>query len=159
MAGPWIEPVAGPWIEPVAGPFPEPQVRDSRKAGGSLVCIRPGEAVITSGHRLPNPWVNHCLGHVCGQDQPAGEFLASCYREALRLAEAPSLRSLAFPSLCTRAFGYPMEEAARITLATFMKRLSHLQRVWRIRLVPFDIEAPRVHRRALVGMAGAEAGP
>jgi hypothetical protein len=52
-----------------------------------LAPIRPGQAVITSGHRLPNRHVIHCLGPVYGVDRPGSDLLASCYREALRLAE------------------------------------------------------------------------
>jgi O-acetyl-ADP-ribose deacetylase len=126
--------------------------------GRPLAPIRTGQAVITSGHRLPNPWVIHCLGPVFGRDEPGDELLASCYREALRLAEARQLRSLAFPALSTGAFGYPWEEAARVALATVLERLAHLRWVRRIRFVLFDVEALRVHRRVLDQLAGEVEG-
>jgi O-acetyl-ADP-ribose deacetylase len=126
--------------------------------GRPLAPIRPGEAVVTSGHRLPNPWVIHCLGPVFGRDEPADELLASCYREALRLAEVHELRSVAFPALSTGAFGYPMEDAARVALATILARLPHLRWVGRIRFVLFDVDSLQVHRRVLDELAGEADG-
>src|SRR6056297_3607411 len=49
--------------------------------------IKPGEAVISGGHNLPNSYVIHCLGPVYGRDKPEEELLANCYRRALELAE------------------------------------------------------------------------
>lgn len=48
-----------------------------------LAPIRPGQALITGAYALPNRYVIHCLGPVCGRDEPAHELLASCYRGAL----------------------------------------------------------------------------
>ena len=117
--------------------------------GRSLAPIRPGQAVITSGHRLPNPWVIHGLGPVYGRDRPEDELLASCYREALRIAEDRDLESVAFPSLSTGAFGYPMDEAARVALRTVLDALPGLRSVRRIRFVLYDRGALRAHRDAL----------
>jgi O-acetyl-ADP-ribose deacetylase (regulator of RNase III) len=100
-----------------------------------LAPIRPGQAVITGAHRLPNRRVIHCLGPVYGHDEPADALLASCYREALRLAEQDGLASVAFPAISTGAFGYPMEPAARVALGTLIAEAPHLRRVNRIRLV------------------------
>ena len=80
-----------------------------------LAPIRPGEAVITSGCNLPNKHVIHCLGPIYGIDRPEDQLLASCYRNALGLAEANGLRSIAFPAISTGAFGYPLESAARVS--------------------------------------------
>ena len=82
-----------------------------------LAPIRPGEAVITSGCNLPNKHVIHCLGPVYGIDKPEENLLANCYRNALGLAEANGLHSIAFPAISTGAFGYPLESAARVTFA------------------------------------------
>jgi O-acetyl-ADP-ribose deacetylase (regulator of RNase III) len=125
-----------------AGPGLE---EESRK----LAPIRPGTAVMTSGHALPNPHVIHCLGPVYGRDEPSDELLASCYREALRLAEEHRLRSIAFPALSTGAFGYPMESAARIALRTVIEEAQRLESVRRIRFVLFDQVALDTHRRVL----------
>lgn len=119
-----------------------------------LAPIRPGQAVLTSGHDLPNPFVIHCLGPVHGIDEPADELLASCYREALRLAEGKELRSVAFPAISTGAFGYPMEEAAEVALGTVVETIPSLQSVRRIRFVLRDPRALAIHVRVLRGLAG-----
>lgn len=131
-----------------AGPGLEEETRP-------LAPIRPGEAVITSGHRLPNPHVIHCLGPVYGVDEPADALLASCYREALELAEEAGLRSVAFPAISTGAFGYPMEPAARIALRTVAARAPALESVERIRFVLHDEAALEVHARVLDEIVGS----
>jgi O-acetyl-ADP-ribose deacetylase (regulator of RNase III) len=120
--------------------------------GRPLAPIRPGEAVITSGHRLPNPWVIHCLGPVYGRDRPEAELLASCYREALRLAEERKLRSIAFPALSTGIFGYPAEDAARVALGTVLSVAPGLASVRRVRFVLWNEAAFDVHSRALAAL-------
>lgn len=129
-----------------AGPGLEEETRP-------LAPIRPGQAVITSGHRLPNPFVIHCLGPVYGRDEPSNELLASCYREALRLAEENGLRSIAFPAISTGAFGYPMESGARIALETVAAEAERLTTVRTIRFVLYDQHALDVHRSALERLA------
>ncbi len=114
-----------------------------------LAPIEPGEAVITGGHDLPNPHVIHCLGPVYGEDEPADELLASCYREALRLAEEEGLGSVAFPALSTGAFGYPMDEAARVALGAVWELAPALESVGRIRFTLFGERALTAHEEAL----------
>ncbi len=118
--------------------------------------IRPGEAVITSGHDLPNPHVIHCLGPVYGEDEPADELLASCYREALALAEENGLETVAFPAISTGAFGYPLEAAARVALATVLDEISDLDSVGRIRFVLYDSRALDVHERVLTELTSGD---
>jgi O-acetyl-ADP-ribose deacetylase len=102
-----------------------------------LAPIAPGQAVITGGHRLPNPYVIHCLGPVYGRDLPSDRLLADCYRNALRLADEKGLRSVAFPAISTGVFGYPKEEAARIGVSTVREVAPTLRHVWRVRFVLF----------------------
>lgn len=120
--------------------------------GRPLAPIQPGEAVITSGHRLPNAHVIHCLGPVYGMDEPADELLASCYRNALELAEEHEIASVAFPALSTGAFGYPMEPAAHVALRTVTDAMPHLEHVRRIRFVLHDGRALDVHQRVLAAL-------
>ena len=122
--------------------------------GRSLAPIAPGEAVITTGHNLPNPWVIHCLGPVYGQDRPEARLLASCYREALRIAEAKEVRSVASPAISTGAFGYPMEPAARIALKTVLEMAPKLSSVRCVRFVLYDLRALQIHRQVLEEYAG-----
>ena len=115
----------------------------------SLAPIRPGIAVITSAHDLPNEYVIHCLGPVYGQDEPSEQFLKDCYRNALLLAEENGIRSVAFPSISTGIFGYPMREAADIALRTVVESSTSLKGVARVRFVLFGEEALRTHEAAL----------
>nr|WP_231699388.1 macro domain-containing protein [Limnochorda pilosa] len=119
-----------------------------------LAPIRPGQAVITGGHDLPNRYVIHCLGPVYGVDEPAAELLAACYRNALRLAEERGIDSVAFPALSTGAFGYPLEEAARVALKTVTEEAPRLRSVRRIRFVLWGAEALSVHEAVLARLAG-----
>lgn len=86
---------------------------ECRTLGGCAV----GEAKVTRGYRLPARFVIHTVGPVwCGSDQHEGELLARCYRSCLRLAAEHGLRSLAFPSISTGAYGFPVTRAAPIAL-------------------------------------------
>lgn len=122
-----------------------------------LAPIRPGQAVLTSGHRLPNPFVIHCLGPVYGVDEPAAELLASCYRESLRLADERRLGSVAFPAISTGAFGYPIEAAARVALETVAALVPSLTSVRHVRFVLHDDRALEAHRSILRAIAEGEA--
>ena len=85
---------------------------------GPLAPIRTGNAVITGAHKLPNKFVIHCLGPVYGIDRPEARLLGSCYRSALNLAETHGLSSIAFPAISTGIFGYPLREAAEVSVRT-----------------------------------------
>lgn len=129
-------------IHRAAGPGLEEECRP-------LAPIAPGEAVITGAHALPNGYVIHCLGPVYGRDEPAAELLASCYRNALRLAEQNRIGSIAFPAISAGAFGYPLEAAARVALETVMGELAGLSSVKVIRFVLFDAKGLEAHERVL----------
>ena len=107
--------------------------------------IQPGKAVITTGHKLPNQYVIHCLGPVYGVDEPAAQILAECYQTALHLAEKNMIDSIGFPAISTGVFGYPMEAAAEVALKTIMQTAPALRHVKRVRLVLFSTEALRIH--------------
>jgi len=81
-----------------------------------LAPIKTGEAVITNAHGLPNKYIIHCLGPIYGIDKPEEKLLASCYRAALNLAETYGLKSIAYPAISTGIFGYPLREAAEVSL-------------------------------------------
>lgn len=100
--------------------------------------IQPGEAVITSAYDLPNEYVIHCLGPRYGIDTPESKLLSSCYENALSLAEDTHICSLAFPAISAGAFGYPIEDAARIALATIQRHTSQLQHLELIRFVLYS---------------------
>ncbi|HEV2438807.1 MAG TPA: macro domain-containing protein [bacterium] len=129
-------------IHRAAGPGLEAECRP-------LAPIRPGHAVITGAHNLPNRHVIHCLGPVYGQDEPAGALLAACYRNALALAERHEVTSVAFPAISTGAFGYPMEAAARVALRTVIEEIPRLASVEHIRFVLHGAEDQAIHARVL----------
>lgn len=114
-----------------------------------LAPIQPGEAVITGAHNLPNRHVIHCLGPVYGVDEPSDGLLASCYRNAVQLAEQHGITSIAFPAISTGAFGYPMEPAARVALTTILDQLPQLSSVRHMRMVLYSQRALEIHRRVL----------
>jgi O-acetyl-ADP-ribose deacetylase len=129
-----------------AGPGLEEEARP-------LAPISPGQAVLTSGHRLPNAYVIHCLGPVNGRDEPSDALLGACYAGALELAEHAGLRSVAFPAISTGAFGYPMDRAAEIALRTVAGIAPGLQTVRCIRFVLYDRDALGTHARVLEEIA------
>jgi len=114
-----------------------------------LAPIKPGQAVITSAHKLPNRFVIHCLGPVYGVDKPSDRLLADCYRNALKLADRYEISSIAFPAISTGAFGYPVREAAEEACRAIVETIPALKSVKRIRFVLRDAEPVRVHEEAL----------
>jgi O-acetyl-ADP-ribose deacetylase len=117
-----------------------------------LAPIRPGEAVITGGHDLPNRHVIHTLGPVYGQDRPESELLAACYRNSLRLADEHGIDSVAFPAISTGIFGYPVEEAAEVALRTVLEEAEKLENVRLVRFVLFGERDSEVHENVLIGL-------
>jgi O-acetyl-ADP-ribose deacetylase (regulator of RNase III) len=114
----------------------------------------PGEAVVTGGGRLPARFVIHTVGPVWrGGDQGEPAILASCYRNALRLAAEKGLRSVAFPSIATGAYGYPVGKAAAVALSTVATFLAEEKGAPpRVRFVLFDEETLRAYRESLASL-------
>jgi O-acetyl-ADP-ribose deacetylase (regulator of RNase III) len=80
---------------------------------------RTGDAKLTPGFRLPACYVIHTVGPVWhGGNHGEAGLLASCYRRSLEVAAQHGVRTLAFPSISTGAYGYPFERAAEIAVAT-----------------------------------------
>ncbi len=111
--------------------------------------IEPGQAVISSGQQLPNPYVIHCLGPIYGRDEPSDELLAACYRNALQRAEEKGIASVAFPAISTGAFGYPLEEAADVAIRTVKEELEKGSGVRTVRFVLFGEKDLNVHADVL----------
>jgi O-acetyl-ADP-ribose deacetylase (regulator of RNase III) len=115
-----------------------------------------GQAKLTKGYRLPASFVIHTVGPVW-RDGKHGEddLLASCYRSSFALVEEHQLRSVAFPSISTGAYGFPMERAARIAATETSRFLARNSTVEKVLLVCFGAEALAIHRQAVAEVFGA----
>ncbi len=122
---------------------------ECRKLGGA----RTGEAKLTRGYRLKAKYVIHAVGPVwTGGSRGEADLLASCYQNALRIADEQRLRSIAFPAISTGAYGYPVEEATRIAVRearAFEKAHPHL----RIAFCCFSPQDAAVYRECLAATA------
>ena len=109
-----------------------------------------GQARITKGYRLPAKWVIHTVGPVWrdgnhGED----EFLASCYRNCFALVRQHGIQTVAFPSISTGAYGFPMERAARIAVMESKIFLRQNPSVEKVVLVCFGKNAFKIHSQAV----------
>lgn len=113
--------------------------------------LPPGEAVITTGGNLPARYVIHTVGPVWrGGGEGEEEILARAYRSSLKLAKEKGLRSVAFPSISTGAYGFPVQRAARVALRTILDFLRANPGAFRlVRMVLWSEEDFRAYREAL----------
>jgi O-acetyl-ADP-ribose deacetylase (regulator of RNase III) len=112
-----------------------------------------GSAVVTTAGILPARWVIHAVGPVW-QGGGAGEReqLASAYRAAMTHAEALGARSVAFPAISCGVYGFPLEEGARIGLATVAEGMQAAHAVKRATFVLYSFDTFEIFRRALAGV-------
>lgn len=117
-----------------------------------------GAAVITGAGRLPARYVIHAVGPIWhgGQHQEA-EHLASAYHESLALAVAQQCQSVAFPSLSTGAYAYPVAQAARTALTTVIAFLRAHQQPSLVRFVLFDQKTYDAYASVLEDVEGTGA--
>ena len=102
-------------IHEAAGPD---LLEECRRLGGCPT----GQAKITRGHKLPARSIIHTVGPIYdGGGYDEANLLASCYRESLRLAMEAGLNSIAFPCISTGVFGYPIEDACDVAIATVVE--------------------------------------
>lgn len=105
-----------------------------------------GQAVATGAGKLPARHVVHVVGPVWDPTQDRSDVLASCYREALRLADELSAASIAFPAVSTGAYRYPLDEAAQVAVRAVRDTETGLEE---IRFVLFTDDALEAFRRAV----------
>jgi O-acetyl-ADP-ribose deacetylase (regulator of RNase III) len=116
-----------------------------------------GQAMITRGYDLPARHVIHAVGpRWRGGGHGEDELLAGCYRTSLALAEEHGLRSIAFPSISTGIYGFPIERAARIALREMLAFLGDSRSVERVLAVCFSESDLDVYRSALEEVAGGD---
>ena len=114
-----------------------------------------GEARITGAGRLPMRHVIHTVGPIwSGGRSGEAELLASAYRSSLALAEQHGVRRLAFPSISTGAYGYPLAPAARIALGTVIDHLRGGSGLAEVTFVLFGADTLAEYQAALAELAG-----
>jgi len=121
-------------------------LEECRRLGGCPT----GEARLTRGGNLKARYVIHTVGPVY-KDGGAreAELLASCYRESLKLASGQGITSVAFPSISTGAYGYPLAAAARIALQAVLTYLAGHAEVKLVRFVLFGRPAYEGYEKTL----------
>jgi len=110
-----------------------------------------GDAKLTRGYRLPAKFVIHTVGpvwHGGGRREP--ELLASCYRRSIEVAAANELRTLAFPSISTGVYGYPIELAADVAVATVRSAMAELATVEDVVFCCFSASDLAVYTKCLL---------
>jgi O-acetyl-ADP-ribose deacetylase (regulator of RNase III) len=108
-----------------------------------------GSAVITSGGNLKAKFVIHAVGPRYSGSPKDAELLSGAYRKSLELCTQNKISSIAFPSISTGVYGYPVEEASRIALKTVMDYLKDHPEIKLVRFVLFDSNTCRVYEEAL----------
>jgi len=124
-------------------------LKECAKIAAEIGQLPAGKAVLTTGGRLPAKYVIHTVGPVYhSAARPPAETLASCYRESIRIADDHGIQSLAFPSISTGAFGYPVHEAAEVAVPATVIALTSATHVAHARFVLFDISTLNAYMRA-----------
>ena len=123
---------------------------ECRRIGGCPT----GEARITTAGRLKAKKVIHAVGPVYRGGERDAELLAGAYRSSLELAGEHGLKSVAFPSISTGAYGYPMREAARVALKTATDYMREHPEIEEVRFVLFGRQAYETYEQVLKQIAG-----
>ena len=98
-----------------------------------------GDAKITKGYKLPAKWVIHAVGPIWhGGDRREDELLAGCYRNSLKLAEKHNIKTIAFPSISTGIYGFPIERAVKIAIREVKNFLEENTSVEKVAFVCFS---------------------
>lgn len=121
-------------------------MEECRKIGGCPT----GCAVITRGGKLKARYVIHAVGPVYhGGNKGEAEDLSGAYLTSLKIATEKGIKSLAFPSISTGAYGYPINEAANLALKTVIDYLRNHPGIELVRFVLFGADAYRTYEIAL----------
>lgn len=109
-----------------------------------------GNAVITTAGRLKARYVIHTVGPIWqGGNNHEPELLASAYRNSLKLAAENEVKTIAFPSISTGVYSYPVENAAVIALKTVANFLKSATSIELVRFVLFDVKTFNAYKKAL----------
>jgi O-acetyl-ADP-ribose deacetylase (regulator of RNase III) len=111
-----------------------------------------GSAVITGGGNLKAKYVIHAVGPRYSGSPKDPELLSGAYRKSLELCSQNKISSIAFPSISTGIYGYPVEEASRIALKTVMDYVKDHPEIKLVRFVLFDSKTFDVYKGSLKEM-------
>jgi len=126
-------------------------LEETRKIGGCPT----GEARVSKGYRLPARHVIHTVGPVwAGGHKNEDSLLANCYRNSLKAAKELKIKSIAFPSISTGAYGFPLERATEIALEETEKFLETDTTLKKVVFVCFGEKALNTYRKAAERMLG-----
>lgn len=109
-----------------------------------------GNAKITKGYKLPAEFVIHTVGPIWqGGSKGEPELLAGCYRNSLKLASENNIKTIAFPSISTGVYGYPIEKASKIALSEIHDYLKNHHEIEKVLVVCFSEEDKLTYLAAL----------
>ncbi|MEA2102614.1 MAG: macro domain-containing protein [Thermodesulfobacteriota bacterium] len=108
-----------------------------------------GQAKISKGYNLPNPYVIHTVGPVYSGSGNDSILLRYCYVNSLMLADQHSIRSIAFPALSTGIFGYPADDAAKVAIEAIAGHLKGDTGIDLVRMVLYDERSYTIHLNIL----------
>ncbi|MGB9639213.1 MAG: macro domain-containing protein [bacterium] len=111
--------------------------------------LKVSECIITNAYNLPNKKVIHVLGPVYNQDKPEDFYLQQAYINCLKLADQEDFKSIAFPSISTGIFGYPIKEASQIAIKTIIQTLPNLKNISLVRIVLFSDNDYNIYKESL----------
>ena len=118
-------------------------LEETRKIGGCPT----GEARASKGYRLPARWVIHTVGPIwTGGTKNEDVLLASCYRNSLKVARDLGVKTIAFPSISTGAYGYPLDRATEIALKETKKFLDTDKAISKVVFVCFGSKALNTYK-------------
>ena len=123
-------------------------LKECRTLGGCPA----GEARVTAGYRLPARWVIHTVGPIWQggeNDEPA--TLAGCYRNSLALAAEVGAKTVAFPSISTGVYGYPIDLAASVAFTAVRSAIEQHASIQQVTFVCFDEANFQAYRELLAG--------
>ncbi|HEY4933197.1 MAG TPA: O-acetyl-ADP-ribose deacetylase [Terriglobales bacterium] len=116
-----------------------------------------GHAVATAAGRLAAKHVIHTVGPMwSGGQQGEPETLASCHEESIRLADELQLQTIAFPAISTGVYGYPVDQAAEVAVASAARALEHVAHVREVKFVLYDTAALQYFCRVAKVYAGSK---